>query len=587
MIWAYWPLAAGVDGPQPASSPGEVAMNDAQWSSDLISPRNVAGAALLGKACDILELIGRSPGLLGQPALSRRTGIPRATLYRILAALVARGLVRADPVSQNYTLGFTFLELAQNAWSSSDLASIASVELRRLRDLTGETAYLAVQEGDHVLSLGRFESAHDTRSSARLGVLKPMHCTSQGKAILAHLPECQRDQILGAGLAAFTDRTIVDPDRLRAHLAIVRARGYAIDDEEIVVGTRCVGAAILDPGGKPLAAISVAGPTFRMHPGRAEQLGKELVEATRRIAAQVAPASKPASHGARDCRAWTRSPAFAGACPRWDAGRRALVWADLLAPAIRVQRVEEAAAAEEETVVSLHALSERIGALCPVEDGFVFSVGGDVLIGSDRGVRARLARVEGHVVQSLRAAPGGAIWAAAFDAESGLTRIGPLSAHGGLGVSFELQGEVSDIAFAGERGLFATVPSRQCVYLLEPDTGRKRRFADIPRVAGAPCALAIDRRLDPWVGLSDGWSIVGLDENGEIARTVALPVPNPTGIAFGGAGLSAIFVTSARAGLSGDSLANAPLCGQLLSIDVGERGLPEAAAGLRMIDLTM
>nr|WP_145927431.1 IclR family transcriptional regulator C-terminal domain-containing protein [Bradyrhizobium neotropicale] len=69
-----------------------------------------------------------------------------------------------------------------------------------MRDLTGETAYLAVQEGHHVLSLGRFESAHSERSSARLGALKPMHCTSQGKAILAHLSDAQVELALRDGL---------------------------------------------------------------------------------------------------------------------------------------------------------------------------------------------------------------------------------------------------------------------------------------------------------------------------------------------------------------------------------------------------
>ncbi|WP_428835394.1 helix-turn-helix domain-containing protein [Rhizobium leguminosarum] len=84
-------------------------MNEVQWSSDLISHKNVAGTALIGKACDILEIIGSSPGSVGQAVLAEKTGIPRATLYRILAALISRGLVRADPLTQNYTLGFNFV----------------------------------------------------------------------------------------------------------------------------------------------------------------------------------------------------------------------------------------------------------------------------------------------------------------------------------------------------------------------------------------------------------------------------------------------------------------------------------------------
>ncbi|WP_266064858.1 IclR family transcriptional regulator domain-containing protein [Brucella intermedia] len=542
-------------------------MNEVQWSSDLISHKNVAGTALIGKACDILEIIGNAPGSVGQAVLAERTGIPRATLYRILAALISRGLVRADPLSQNYTLGFNFLELAQNAWSSSDLASIASVELRRLRDLTGETSYLAVQEGSHVLALGRFESAHDKRSNARLGALKPMHCTSQGKAILAYLSEPQLEHVLSGELTGFTDKTITDLAQLKSHLAIVRARGYAMDDEEIVIGTRCVGAAILDPDGKPIAAISVAGPTFRMGPERAEQLGKELSQAAKRISAQLEPTLKAVTRVSSEFQVWSNVSAFIGASPRWNAKTGTIYWVDQLAPSIRV-----AGAADE--FISLHELSQSVSSFSLTEDGFVCAAGSDLVLGDGRSLE-RIPAQSNFSIKSLCAAHDGRIWAAAFDADANFSRIGPIARGTGHEQVFELPGEVSDIAFAGDLGLFATQASRQSVYLLEPATGRRRRFADIPKVAGAPCALAIDEKLNPWIALSDGWSVIKLNENGEIERTIALPVPLPTGIAFGGEGLTQIFVTSARSGLSREGLTNAPLSGQLLSIEVGERGLPD------------
>lgn len=544
-------------------------LNDTQWSMDLISPKNVAGTALLGKACDIIEIIGRTPGAIGQAELSEQTGIPRATLYRILAALIARGLIRPDPVSQNYTLGFNFLELAQNAWSSSDLASIASVELRRLRDLTGETSYLAVQEGQHVLALGRFESAHDKRSNARLGVLKPMHCTSQGKSILSHLSGAQLDTILSGDLQSFTANTICDPEQLKAHLSIVRARGYAIDDEEIVLGTRCVGAAILDDSGRPLAAISVAGPTFRMPPERAEQLGKELAEAAKRISSQLTPTLKTVAQNSGAFRIWTDRPAYMGAAPRWDARRNALVWIDLLAPAIRFDGHDGT------KLLYLHELAQSVGALCLSENGFVVSVGGDVVLCGQDGIQQRIGSAGSSIIRALRADKAGTIWAALFDAEVNLTRIGPWSTTGGFEAVLDLSGDVSDIAFAGDIGLYVSQPSRQSVLLIDPVTRRKRKFADIPKVAGSPCALAVDENFNVWVGLSEGWSVIKLDENGEIQRTIALPIPSPTGITFGGDDLSDLFVTSARTGQTRDSLNNAPLSGQLLSVNVGERGIPE------------
>ncbi|MBR1175213.1 SMP-30/gluconolactonase/LRE family protein [Bradyrhizobium sp. KB893862 SZCCT0404] len=547
--------------------------HEVEWSPDLIHPKNVAGTALLGKACDILELIGRSPGALDQARLAEMTGIPRATLYRILAALISRGLIRTDPRAQTYTLGFNFLDLAQNVWSSSDLASIASTELRRLRDLTGETSYLAVQEGSHVLSLGRFESAHSERSNARLGALKPMHCTSQGKAILAHLSETQVEIVLRAGLTKFTDKTICDAEQLKTHLSIIRARGYAIDDEEIVLGTRCVGTAVLDPDGKPLAAISVAGPTFRVTAERAEQLGQELVEVAKRISNLLAPTIKSIRHDGGDYRVWSTTAGFVGAAPRWDVRTRTLIWVDLLAPAIRAD-------GESTYTIALHELSESINSLCLLEDGIVFSVGNDVVIDNLSGARERIQGKPGRPLKALRASPQHELWATAFDAEANISKIGIWRKQSGLEPMFELQGQVTDIAFVGDAGLFAALPSRQCIYSLELKTGRKRRYADIPKVAGAPCALAVDETFTPWIGLSEGWSVVKLNDSGEIERTIALPVPSPTGITFGGTAMSELFVTSARTGLSRESLANAPLSGHLLSIDVGERGSAESIAKL-------
>lgn len=548
-------------------------MTELQWTSDLISPKNVAGTALIGKACDILEIIGNAPGAVDQTVLADRTNIPRATLYRILAALVSRGLVRTDSLSQNYTLGFKFLELAQNAWSSSDLASIASVELRRLRDLTGETSYLAVQEGSHVLALGRFESAHGRRSNAKLGALKPMHCTSQGKSILAHLPSTSLDHILSDGLQAFTANTITDADHLKEHLAIVRARGYAMDDEEIVLGTRCVGAAILDPDGKPIAAISVAGPTFRMGLERAEQLGKELAEVAKRISIQLEPSLKISSKHSDNYCVWSAAPAFIGASPRWHSATSSMVWADQLAPAIRT-------AAGSQDLLSLHTLSQSISTFCLTTNGFVIASGSDLILGNESRLGDRIFGSPILIVRALRTAPDGALWAAAYDAETNMSRVGPWSRCEGFRHVFEMPGDVSDIAFAGDIGLFVAQASRQSVYLFDPDTGRKRKFADIPKVAGSPTAIAIDEQFNPWVALSDGWSVVKLNDMGDIERTVALPVPNPTGIAFGGQSMSELFITSIRSGLSRDSLINAPLSGHLISINVGERGLIETPASI-------
>lgn len=540
------------------------------WSETMAASKNVAGTALIGKACDILETVGKAPGEVSHAMLAERTGIPRATLYRIVAALTARGLIRVDPVTQNYTLGFSFLELGQNAWSSGDLASIASVELRRLRDLTGETAYLAVQEGNHVLALGRFESPHPQRSNARLGALKPMHCTSQGKAILAHTAPAQLDAFLREELAPYTHRTITDPQQLRVNLAIIRARGFSIDDEEIVLGTRCVGAPILDADHRPIAAISVAAPTYRMSPDRAEQLGFEIADIARRISAQLAPSLRLGQSAESNVSVITANPSFSGGSPIWHAVEQRLFWIDRLAPA--------AYGTGGTPFLSLETMAESLDAACLIEKGALVSAGSRLAVIREGRIAGVLPIPSAGRITALRVSPEGEIWAALLDAASDVTRIGPLSVEGVVEAAFEIDGAVADLAFGDPDTLFATVPARSCIYLLELSRSRKRRFSDVPKVAGMPSALAVDADGGLWVAMADGWSILRFDRDGNVVRTIAIPVPYPTGICFGGPNMSGLIVTSRRIGLTRESLAAAPLSGHCLSIELNQKGAIEPVA---------
>ncbi|WLH10095.1 IclR family transcriptional regulator [Pseudomonas hefeiensis] len=206
----------------------------------------IKGTAVLDKTFDILEAIGLSTDGLDNQQLAAQLNLPRATLYRLLALLIERGMVRRDANNKCYRLGFRYLELVRGAWMEPDLIAAASFELRALRDLTGETTYLAIRDGDQVLSLERCDGAHSRRSAASMGQRKAMYCTGQGKAILSALADEERRELVKhMTLTALTPLTITDRNRLMTELDVTRVRGYAIDDEEIVLGVRCVAA----PGG--------------------------------------------------------------------------------------------------------------------------------------------------------------------------------------------------------------------------------------------------------------------------------------------------------------------------------------------------
>ncbi|ANY84054.1 hypothetical protein BB934_37990 (plasmid) [Microvirga ossetica] len=541
-------------------SPEPTDAMDATWNGhELPSRRPVPGAALIGKAFRLIDVIGSAPGLVTVPELVKATGWPRPTLYRILAAITAHGFVRFDPVAQGYTLGYKFLELAQNVWAAPDLVSIASIELQRLRNMTGETAYLAVPSDDAMVGLGKFEGLHAVRSAAQLGIRKPMHCTSQGKAVLAHLSEAEVDRLLGrSALQRFTANTMTDPTLLKAQLSIVRQRGYSVEDEEIIVGNRCVGAPILDSRGRPVAAISVAGPAWRLTRERVEQLGPEIASVARNISLQLpnsteAPVSNPNNPLVYPA---GREATFYGADPSWDPRRGVLHWVDRLGPLVFETAEAASRAFQPKPEAPIDAASFRDGTM------LVILANRQLKIKDGTCIASQSLNVETQIM-ALTAGTDGQFWAAGVDAAG--SRIGSVTKAGQIEPIWTVAAQVQALAWAPNgRTLYGADPSKGTIYALQTGNRTPKILSRIPRVSGEPRGLAVDASGRLWVALYDGWSIVRLSPEGEFDRVLGLPVPRPTGIAFGGPDGQSIFITTARGGLTRDMLDNAPLSGRLL-----------------------
>jgi DNA-binding IclR family transcriptional regulator len=118
----------------------------------------------------------------------------------------------------------------------------------------------------------------------RVGRRNPAHCTSVGKAMLAHLPDREVDEILRQrGIERRTAATLTTPAELKADLAAIRARGYAIDDEEVEEGVRCVSMAVPGHNGRPIAAITVSAPSFRMPVEKAPIVAASILRAARAL----------------------------------------------------------------------------------------------------------------------------------------------------------------------------------------------------------------------------------------------------------------------------------------------------------------
>jgi DNA-binding IclR family transcriptional regulator len=160
--------------------------------------------------------------------------------------------------------------------------------LERLVLETGETAHICVLDENRMLSIANVESPRTLRTPSTVGRRTHLHCTSVGKALLAHLPmEEQNELIKKLELTAYTRHTLTKPSRLKAELKLIRQRGYAIDDEEFEEGLRCIGAPVMDYSGGVVAAMSIAGPTFRLTEGRIPMVAGSVIHAAGELSAEL------------------------------------------------------------------------------------------------------------------------------------------------------------------------------------------------------------------------------------------------------------------------------------------------------------
>jgi len=235
------------------------------------------GVQSLDRAFDLLERLVDGPQGLSE--LAGASGLPLPTVHRIMRSLAAGGYVRQEP-SRRYALGPRLIRLGESAGRT--LGAWALPHLRQLVAEVGETANLAILEGDAVVYLAQVPSRHSMRMFTEVGRRVPPHCTGVGKALLAQLSD---EQVLAlcrrTGMPAQTSHTITNPEVLLRELVEVRARGYAVDDAEQEVGVRCVAAPVL--GAPAAVAVSVSGPSGRLTHERVEEIGPCL----QRVAAQV------------------------------------------------------------------------------------------------------------------------------------------------------------------------------------------------------------------------------------------------------------------------------------------------------------
>ncbi len=232
----------------------------------------------------IFDVLARSSKGISLGEIATKVELPKGTTHRILSSLMYFDFVRQDTETRSYSLGFKLVELGGSLLEQINIRKEAEPFLHALSQNTKETAYLAILDRTEVVYIEKIESEDTSiglRASSKVGQRNAAYSCSLGKTLLANLPDAELDDIISEmRIVQKTENTITDPLQLKDHLKAVRARGYAIDDEEAERGIRCVAAPVHNEIGVVVAAVSVSGPAIRITREKVQGSLKDQVMAT-------------------------------------------------------------------------------------------------------------------------------------------------------------------------------------------------------------------------------------------------------------------------------------------------------------------
>lgn len=251
-----------------------------------MAQENTGSVQSVERALSLLSILADEPADCSLTQLARQAQLPTTTVHRLLSALIRTSYVVQDSNSSRYALGPKLILIGQRASRKNELIRIARPWLEELAVQTGETVNLTTRVGDSVMQLDHVESRNMLRVTYPEGERFPMHASASGKLFLAWLSDFERDRILKSALHPYTTETMIRKRALEADLAVIRERGYAIDDAEREIGVRCVALPIVNDSGEYAAAVSISGPSLRITVSRLHELAGVVGAAAREISAE-------------------------------------------------------------------------------------------------------------------------------------------------------------------------------------------------------------------------------------------------------------------------------------------------------------
>ncbi|MFD6174383.1 IclR family transcriptional regulator [Streptomyces coeruleorubidus] len=232
----------------------------------------------------ILEAVAQhQPVTVGE--LTKIFGLPKSTVQRTLVTLAEAGWLRANRRdTTRWEIGARVLAVRPAALQGSSLLTAAHEPMVRLRDALNETIHLSVPDAlQCMVVVDRVDSDHPVRTFHTIGDTSPLHATAVGRAVLAHLPKHDVEELIAQGLERFTDTTPADPDELRAELDRIRTDGYAVNRNQYRPGVCAIAAPVLDEDGAPLASVAVSMPDSRFDAERLPEWSRTVAETAAEI----------------------------------------------------------------------------------------------------------------------------------------------------------------------------------------------------------------------------------------------------------------------------------------------------------------
>lgn len=249
--------------------------------------RNVGRVQSIDRAISVLKCFSESRSELKLSEISEMLGLNKSTVHGIINTLKYNGLIDQDNNTQKYRLGLYLIELGDLVINSMDVRNIAYPIIDKISQKLDETVHIGILDGTEVVYVFKKESTRSIKTSTKIGFRIPAYYTADGKAMLANLDEDKLLKIIPEKIRAVTPYTITDRDKLMQDLRKIKENGFAIDNQENVVGLFCVAAPIYDYSGKAKYGLSVTGPAIRFNNEKINEAITVISEAAKEISKEI------------------------------------------------------------------------------------------------------------------------------------------------------------------------------------------------------------------------------------------------------------------------------------------------------------